>query len=245
MKISKFFATILLIAVCPLSKAALITDYQVGSSPNIVLDSANNIEWLQWTETVGMSIDDALLTYSADGWFLATSAMMADLFNSFDLSYGSFVWDTDDNTAQAYNSGTDGDIELGTDREKIFVSLFGNTFTNYTSDDGTTSSNDLEYSGAFFGSDLDSDGLYNFAFVYDDVALDTNSSNVIQNNGRAEMRADSNTSSDSTGARAGVALVRYVSTTPISVTSPSSVLILSLSIIFLSIRKNRYIRKTF
>jgi hypothetical protein len=43
------------------------------------------LEWLQWTETQGQSVDNALRDYEDDGWRLATNIEMADLFNAFSV----------------------------------------------------------------------------------------------------------------------------------------------------------------
>lgn len=206
--------------------SALISDYQLDSSSNIVVDSANNLEWLQWSETAGMSIEDALAMYAADGFFLASKSMVADLFNSFDLAYGMFVWSANENTNQTYSFPSDGENESPLDRERIFVSLFGDTFSSYTGDSGSYSGNDLEYSSALFGNDDDEDGLFNFAFVYDDYVQDSDPSNIIEWRNRTRLANDTITFDD-TSIRAGVALVRIAH----QVSAPQTLLLLSLSLL--------------
>jgi len=146
-----------------LSNAGLISDYVLDENTNIVTDTANKIDWLQWSVTDGMSINDALTVYSNAGWELATNTQVAGLFNTFDLSYGSFTFDTAEATSQWFSSGSDGLTESVDDRELTFVGLFGNTYEEYYC--GTAC---MQYSGAFFGRDADNDGFYNRVTIYDD-----------------------------------------------------------------------------
>ncbi|WP_448550875.1 PEP-CTERM sorting domain-containing protein [Thalassotalea montiporae] len=141
------------------SYAGLISDYSLDSDTNIVTDSGNNLEWLQWSETRRMSIDDALAAYASDGWQLASGAQMADLFNAFDLSYGEFDWQ--DGKSESYTSPADGSVESADDRELILVSLFGDTFNR----------GGWQYSGALFGDE--SNNIFGWAAVYDDWYIPT------------------------------------------------------------------------
>ena len=147
------------------SYAGLISDYSLDSDSNIVTDSGNNLEWLQWSVTDGMSIDQALSTYANDGWQLASTAQMSDLFNTFDFSYGRFTWGEGDEVDQYHNSGSDGITEAADDRELMFVSLFGNTYLEFhdNNDNGFA----MQYAGALFGFSGDDD-YYKIAFVRDD-----------------------------------------------------------------------------
>ncbi|REL34207.1 PEP-CTERM sorting domain-containing protein [Thalassotalea euphylliae] len=140
--------------VSPTSSAGLISDYSLDSDSNIVTDSGNNLEWLQWSVTDGMSIDQALSTYANDGWQLASGAQMAELFNGFELSYGEFDWQ--DGKSESYESGADGDLESADDRELILISLFGDTLNR----------SGWQSSGALFG-DENSD-IFGWASIYDD-----------------------------------------------------------------------------
>lgn len=142
----------------PSSYAGLISDYSLDSATNIVTDSANNLEWLQWSETRGKSLDQALADYASQGWQLASGAQMAELFNTFDLSYGEFVWQ--DGVSNRQDTPQDVDIESADDRELIFVSLFGDTIGR----------RGWQYSGAMFGFG-DNDNTYNWAQVSDDWGL--------------------------------------------------------------------------
>jgi hypothetical protein len=214
--------------------SALISGYYLDSSSNIVVDSANDLEWLQWSETAGMSIEDALAMYSGDGFFLATNSMMADLFTSFDLAYGAFIWDSNENTNQTYSDPSDGETESLLDRERVFVSLFGDTFSAFAGDSGSFSPNDLEYTSAFFGDDADGDGLFNFAFVYDDYVRDSDVLDIVEWRNRTRLANDTITIDD-TSIRAGVALVRVTQ----QVSAPQTLLLLSLSLLCIMTLRRR------
>ncbi|REL30883.1 PEP-CTERM sorting domain-containing protein [Thalassotalea euphylliae] len=150
--------------VSPTSSAGLISDYSLDSDSNIVTDSGNNLEWLQWSVTDGMSIDQALSTYANDGWQLASTAQMSDLFNTFDFSYGQFTWGEGGEVDQSHNSGSDGRTEAADDRELMFVSLFGNTYLEFSLNENGLS---MQYAGALFGFS-GGDDYYKIAFVRDD-----------------------------------------------------------------------------
>ena len=67
--------------------------YSLDTNTNIITDG--DIEWLRWDQTIGMSIDQALSAYSADGWRVASNIEVATLFNSFALQ-PSITFDTDE-----------------------------------------------------------------------------------------------------------------------------------------------------
>lgn len=153
----------LLVACASSASAGLISDYTLDTSTNVVTDSANGIEWLQWSVTDSVSINSALDTYSPDGWALATTTQIAGLFNTFDLAYGTFLWDEDPVTSQFALFPSDGAVESADDRELQFIALFGNT----ASDDGPAFVN-AQQSSAYF-ADENFPGSYGSAFVKDDA----------------------------------------------------------------------------
>lgn len=150
------------------STAGLISDYTLNESTNIVTDSANNLEWLQWDETVGMSINSALAAYAADGWQLASNTQMADLFNTF-LYYG-FDWSANESSSRSHSTGSDGAEELINDSELVFVAMFGDTAQEWD-DAYCEGHNCYQFAAALYGSDDDNDRLYKFAQVYDDYYI--------------------------------------------------------------------------
>lgn len=227
----KLIRSILLACGCAVSlsaQAGLITDYSLDETTNIVTDSRNNLEWLQWDVTRGMSINSALSVYTAEGWQLATNAQMAELFNAFDLSYGEFTWDDDENTIQYHSHDSDGPVEAVDDREKLFVGLFGNTWLELTD-----TISDYEYSSALFGTDMDNDGLYNDARVYDDYRK--NNGDYFRN--FSQMDNDFGFTRNSEPYRKGVALVRSDAT--IDVPEPSSIALFAMVLTGLSARRFR------
>jgi hypothetical protein len=136
--------------------------YTLDEATNIV--TGGGLEWLQWDETDGMTISDALATYHCDGWGLASNVQMAALFNAFNI--GEIAWDNLENTGQHRSTGFDS-VEPNDDTDRIFVNIFGNTGTEHPS----TGTNDLEAAYALFGNDLDADGFFNTATVADDFTF--------------------------------------------------------------------------
>jgi hypothetical protein len=186
--------------------------YTLDESTNIV--TGGGLEWLQWDVTDGLSINQALALYAADGWMLASNQNMADLFNAF--GFGGITWDADETTTQIVSTGSDGNTELDTDPDRIFVNLFGNTFPEYPADP----SNPFEYSAALFGTDPDTDGLYNLATVQDDALSFPGN----QMAGAADLLKD-NYSADLADFSRGVALVR------VTVPEPSTLWLFAIGLI--------------
>jgi hypothetical protein len=79
------------------------------------------LEWLQWTETQGQSVDNALRDYEDDGWRLATNIEMADLFNAFsvDRPFTYSTIDLQSDRTRWANGETGGRLD--------FLNLFGRT----------------------------------------------------------------------------------------------------------------------
>ncbi|REL25597.1 hypothetical protein DXX93_02885 [Thalassotalea euphylliae] len=203
-----------LLGLCsPKSYAGLISDYSLDSDANIVTDSGNNLEWLQWSQTRRMSIDDALAAYASDGWQLASGMQMAELFNTFDFSYGSFVWQ--DGQRNSYFSPADGSIESEDDRELVFVSLFGDTLNR----------SGWQYSGALFDYGTINNN-YDWAYVSDDWG---NRDDIPSpyNPGTNALQFDRLATSLVRNGL-GVALVRTTESTPVPEPSSTAILLLGL-----------------
>jgi hypothetical protein len=207
-------------------QAGLISDYVLDETTNIVTDTANGIEWLQWDQTTGMSINEALSAFNGAGWQLATNSQMADLFNAFDLSYGGFIWTNEENLLQTYDGPTDGIAieDWSNDRELQFVSLFSDTAEAWPNEGTCGVADCLQMSAAYFGSDNDNDGQYKVARIVDDLQFDDGSG--YQDLGSlAEMSNDIIDLNTDTAYSRGVALVRVV-----NVPEPQSLAILFLGI---------------
>jgi hypothetical protein len=120
--------------------------YSLDTGTNIV--TGGGLEWLQWDETVGLSIDTALSTYGSQGWRLANTVEMASLFNSFALG---MTFTDAQGAIQSYERYVPLDPENDFNK---FISLFGDTLTPHPlTIDGATS--------ALFGNYPDADLLYN------------------------------------------------------------------------------------
>lgn len=147
------------------SLAAIISynGYTLDESTNIV--TGGGLEWLQWDETKGQTINQALTNYTPAGWRLASNQEMASLFNAFVFNYGG-TWNANESIIQhAIGPFVPGD-DITSQPHKQLVALFGHTHSPSSIFDGGI--DPFEYTGAFFGSDLNSNLLYKQAIVYDD-----------------------------------------------------------------------------
>jgi len=228
--------------------AGLITDYVLDNTTNTVFDNRSGLEWLRWDQTDGMTIQQALSDYKAGGWQLASNAQAAYLFNTFDLSYGTFTWSEEESLESLFNSSSNGLIEATDDRELMLVNLFGITFEEYNM--GIDPPDGMQYSAAFFGSDVDQDGNYNRMWVMDDYGVNQSKK------GRAQFDIDEYDLS-SRGRTTGVALVRAAPVTifstlatagpainsPVgaanSVSEPTTLALLAMALLGVSVRQSR------
>lgn len=123
--------------------------YDLDESTNIV--TGGGLEWLQWDETVGMTVGQAITEYGVDGWRLATSTEMSNLLNSF------FNVNT--------NSLLDLDISIKNSHIADFIDMFG--VTDSADILGLTL---FDATKAFY---LDSKGKPSFVTITDGILLDT------------------------------------------------------------------------
>ncbi len=209
--VSKFRGLLLAFTLCATfgANATMITfnGYTLDEDKRIV--SGNGLDWIQWSLTDDLSVAAALsqfANYDGGNWVLVSNSQMVALFNSFGFTVDGF-WDDLENTSQTILSRYDESEELTIDVEKQFVRLFGNTFENYHGNSGSTDI--LDYSAAVFGTDGDSDGMYNWARVNDDYVYGPNGS---KRSGNASLFSDSISLGEKNTIR-GVALVRV---TPVS-----------------------------
>lgn len=213
MSFNSIICAFIIIIISQSSHSASISyyGYTLDTDTNIV--TGGGLEWLQWDQTEGMSVDTALSTFGDNGWRLASNVEMANLFNAF--SFG-LSFDSLENTSQSININWVESEDLPTNH---FLSLFGQTF-NYNEDcelDCTLfdSVDTMITAQAAFGSDMDGDGFFNIARVTDDGWEFPNFGFPIENftSGLASMSSDSR-ASDFSQDHSGVALVR-VSPVPV------------------------------
>lgn len=204
------------------SYAGAISDFVLDESTNIVTDTANQIEWLQWDVTVGMTVNDALATYENDGWQLATRNEISTLFTVFDNSNGLADWTTD----RTHTSQSEPITPEETPVEAL-ISLFGSTF-EWTENGGYNGYSwhvDNVFSGAMFQHE-DYEDIAQPAYVFSRYWSDGlyTSEMYIQPYGESK---DYNISSN------GVALVRFSATTSSEVPEPAPLALFGLGLALL------------
>jgi hypothetical protein len=133
--------------------------YSLDIDTNIV--TGGGLEWLQWDETQGLTIVQALETYNADGWRLASLNEMASVLNAFDFGV-TFVGDKDAGTQYATGPAATG--LLDTPGYDAFITIFGPTALG-----GIRENRDRQRrTSAFVGQDLDDNGYYGWVRVEGD-----------------------------------------------------------------------------
>ena len=207
------------------ANASLLTlnDYTLNSETNTV--TKGSLQWMQWDETQGLSINHALALNT--GWRLASTTDVASLFSDF---FPTASWSTDENVDSSQRLDFAEDDTLFVD----FVNLFGHTSQSY--DSTTTTFSDHSFAvKALFGGDLDVDGYFQAASVYDAYQF-THSGEQHSIGAYANMTGDEyevTYNNDYTG----VALVRDVQTT--DVPEPSSIVIILLALLCFGLCKQR------
>ncbi len=229
---SKILITIfasLFLGFSAITQAALIeyNGYQLSTDTNIV--TAKNLEWLQWDETLDLSINEALLANA--GWSLASNLQMSTLYSSF---FSANTWTTEETDHQFYRLDFDADdiAMLNFQRlfgtslisEGIFVSGSGKYKNEYNFSDAK------HVISAYYGSDENDDSLYNLASVrdknkYTAEQVEGNGRASGENGGMATLSSDYS-NIDTHNSYIGVALVRNT-----QVPEPSSYAIFCLGFI--------------
>lgn len=171
------FACLILLASSSLH--ASIVSYK-----GLELDPVNNtvsdgsIEWLQWNQTIGMSVSDYrnnIGGFKSQGWKLASRGMVADLFNRADFladnirdtSASATFWNDNENQVQLHlDLFAEPGFTPTSNPEVAFISLFGDTGTGYL-DSLVLQSDPYQVTAAIFGADEDADNFFNYASVID------------------------------------------------------------------------------
>jgi hypothetical protein len=86
--LKKIITTLSLALITQTAQAGII-DYTLDEKTKTV--TGGGLQWLQWSETTNMSLDQVFTSYGAMGWRLASSADMVGLFNTF--QFGRSDWD--------------------------------------------------------------------------------------------------------------------------------------------------------
>lgn len=204
--------------------ASLVTykGYTLNTDTNIVSD--DSLDWLQWDETLGLSIEHSLATNS--GWRLATTGEMSSLFDTF---FPVNNWSIDENIASSYQPEF-------TNNDYLFANfslLFGSTAQSYDSTT-TTYLNHFTVTSALFGDDLDTDGYFQKALAFD-------SSQYIRSGETYNVLGLASLSEDEyniqyNNVATGVALVRDRSLT--SVPEPSALLLVMLGLVCIPLSRH-------
>lgn len=208
MKLWKLVSVAIVLSASISAHAAILSygGYTHDTTTDIV--TGNNLEWLQWDVTTRESIDSItpqLDTLYGGGWSIASNEQMAHLFNAFDFGI------TFDSYEFTYQSVTTPYIypDSLAETDEMFIAMFGDTSA------GTGSycffSHCFKQAAAYFGSDLDNDGLVNDALVRDDYQYASNGDRVL---GYVTLDSDFTPLSRS-DAMVGIALTREISAVPI------------------------------
>ncbi|WDE13354.1 PEP-CTERM sorting domain-containing protein [Thalassomonas haliotis] len=224
-KLLKLALAGLILLTSSFAHASLISHsgYTLDTETNIV--SGETLEWLQWDETAGLTVEQVLNDY--DGWSLANSSHMAQLFSDF---FPEYTWLEDENLNQDH-WGTFGVDGIHTN----FVELFGATYT-VPADRQALYFDEYAVTSAYFGYDDDQDGAINAAYVRDGYGFASSGSEIPP---VAVLYSDWVTPADQGQSRYGVALVRTAggAATTVAVPEPNILAIFALGLLALGCRR--------
>lgn len=227
-----------LLSASQFANASLINvnGYSLNTETNIVSDGT--LEWLQWDETKGLSIEAALDKHT--GWGLATNNQMANLFNNF---FTGMTW-------ESIETGMDYEFHRENSFDDVaiynsFLDLFGYRLIS-TDEDNAEYTQIYENSrrgiSSYYGSDEDGDGFYKAASVRDwsystKYLKDTDEMRYVYTPANATLHQDRYSPTDNYETF-GVALVRTTSVTDSTeVSEPTTALIFALGIFGMLARK--------
>lgn len=222
------------ISYIPPVHSALITHYGYTLDTDTKIIDGGGLEWLQWDVTIGKSIQwanngfDSIFTDSyGDDWVVASNTQISSLFKAF---FPSVLWDTSEDSFQSLVSGYSPLPSNGIETNEAdikFISIFGDS--HQAAGDGTNLFGDPQSkSHVYFGTDADSDNLYNIANVLEDYTT----SHPINVPSRVFL-FDDRWSDTETHPSIGIALVRASSQVP----EPSTLTIFALGLMGLLSRR--------
>lgn len=192
---------------------------------------ALGLEWIKWTVTAGMSIDEALTAYSEDGWRLATNSEMASLFNKYflaveegDVSYVTQVsYDPPGQFSASEFSDDENILQLSPTSESWINPLLYEFFdvVGILDDSCTPFNNEIAFcvtsTGALYGADLDGDGFYNLAsarYEFNDQYGETYGASLGRDIYPSSLAIPDSDQPGNSSKGAGVALVRSLPYNP-------------------------------
>ena len=122
----KYILVFTLLFVSSMNVFSATYGYTSNASTNTV--TGGGLEWMQWDETIGMSVNAAIAQYSGDGWRIATQSEMATLFNTFKFGEADgFIFDSFKDTSQ---TATFINQPSEASDSNDFIDLFGVTAAN-------------------------------------------------------------------------------------------------------------------
>lgn len=200
--------------------------YSRETSSRVV--KTQQLEWLKWDQTRGMSIHTALTTYGLQGWTLASTSQMVNLFHQFQFGLGQTVWREAESLNQtAYDSWS----ATENASQNAFLQLFG--VNRSLGCDAITepfcypSADAYAETLALFGSDANQNQRFNMASVRDDLT-EISPDGVIHFDAFSRLSPD-NVAVDQAYTSVGVALVRANHVAAVNVPASSGLLLLGLS----------------
>lgn len=233
MKHVNFILAFLMLSIKPVF-GGMITDYSLDEPTNVVVNKETGLEWLQWDETIGLSVADIILgnnnAYFEQGWRLATHVEVSDLYNTF---FSATQWDTDENTTQSLSLLTP--LNSTTDAASVFIYLFGDTYA--AAGKYYDVGDPVQMAAAWIGEDTDADQDYTYTRVRDEYnRFDGFLYEYL--NGRVMLLKDELNPYDSLP-DTGIALVRTTQPTAISEPNTNMLLLSCLLALFIRCRRDK------
>ncbi|MFN6971505.1 MAG: hypothetical protein ACK4NN_11605 [Rheinheimera sp.] len=233
--LGKFLSAILLLSSIGVEAGIIeYNGYSRDESSNIV--RGGGLEWLKWDATAGLSIQDAIVKYEAQGWKLANNSQMTSLVNSFKFGKDSWINPENDGLWQTiYQPWTSEENSAHNHFSRIFGGFSLSRTCNEDLRVNCTDSKDPHiFSAALFGEINNIENEYNHLMVIDDYTFFYGNSSTTYNQHYAEMVND-NWPIEWSYYMFSVALVRAeLPSNPIP--APGSVGIVILSVIWLAFR---------
>jgi hypothetical protein len=201
--------------------AALITHngYTLNEDTNIV--TGGGLDWLQWDETTGMTIENIINDHNFDGWSVATETQVFSMYsNLFKFLSPSLTLDYASENANKMDT---------------IIQLFGSTFQHSNHHPSYVYAGSLEYAQATYstGTGYSGIGIYGeYTFTKSPIQIDPTSA-YEEYGAHVTVGNDYNWHYNTVDPASGVVLVKDVNQVP----EPSSLAIFALGIIGLASRR--------